>query len=345
MMTLMIQGRFIFEVSPNQVLLAEGPWVESSSDSEWEITILPFKPLSQDSPRFLSPARSRIVEREHLSQCGNHRPWPALNFSPSPRALFHTSFQQLQTLIAADLAKKGVPWAAQSADFPHAKAFWGEALQFAPKISPDLVLYGAEWAQESVLGATPEWLFKIETGGLKLSTMALAGTRWTNQHRDADQEKKDAHEHALVVENIRENLRPFGHVSVGERSWVRAGSVEHLKTPIELVATEKLDALELLRVLHPTPAVGVFPRTPEALNWLHTLPGLEERADYAAPWVVRHRDGRVWALVALRQIRLRDESVFIPAGCGVVAESDEEVEWREIQEKILSVKKSWGLAE
>ncbi len=59
--------------------------------------------------------------------------------------------------------------------------------------------------------------------------------------------------------------------------------------------------------------------------------------------MVTHRDGRAWAMVALRQIRLRENEIFIPAGCGVVAESVEEVEWKEIQEKINSVKKVWGL--
>lgn len=346
MMTFMVEGRFIFEISPNQILLLEGPWDASSEGAEWEIAIMPFKPLSKDSPRFLNARRSRIVGREELSQCGKGLEFPKLDFHSSGREIFTTSFQELQALIATKKAMKGVPWAYQSAQLLEATSYWADALKNASKIGPELVLYGAEMAHESVLGATPEWLFKIDSGGLKLHTMALAGTRWTNQERTPEQEKKDALEHALVVENIRDNLRPFGKVTTGSTNWVKAGSVEHLKTAIELVAEIALDAIEMLKVLHPTPAVGVFPRTPEALEWLHGLPGHETRADFAAPWVVRNKvDGRAWALVALRQIRLRLNEVFIPAGCGVVAGSNVEVEWREIQEKILSVKKCWGLAE
>jgi len=346
MMTFMVEGRLIFEISPNQILLAEGPWDVSSEGAEWEIAIMPFKPLSQNSPRFLNARRSRIVGREELSQCGKGLEFPKLDFHSSAHEHFITSFRELQSLIATNKAKKGVPWAYQSAPLADAVSYWGDALKKAASIGPELVLYGAEMGHENVLGATPEWLFKIESGGLKLHTMALAGTRWTNQQRTPDQEKKDALEHALVVENIHDNLRPFGKVTTGSMSWVKAGSVEHLKTAIELVADQKLDAIEMLKVLHPTPAVGVFPRTPEALDWLHSLPGHETRADFGAPWVVRNTvDGRAWALVALRQIRLRLNEVFIPAGCGVVAGSNVEVEWREIQEKILSVKKCWGLAE
>jgi isochorismate synthase EntC len=47
--------------------------------------------------------------------------------------------------------------------------------------------------------------------------------------------------------------------------------------------------------------------------------------------------------VGIRQLRLSEHELWIPAGCGVVQDSDEEVEWREIEQKILSVKKGWGL--
>lgn len=254
------------------------------------------------------------------------------------------SFQQLQHLIAEGKAEKGVPWAFQTARSPRAKQAWSGLLGRLPAIPPHLTLYGAELEQESVIGATPEWLFKIEDQGHTLRTLALAGTRWVGQSRPESLEKKDAREHQLVVEDIQHRLSPYGTVTVGERSWKQAGRVEHLHTPLRLQSSKPLDAVEILRVLHPTPAVGVFPRTPEALDWLHHLPGSEMRADYGAPWLVRHRkDGRAWALVALRQIRLRPEEIFIPAGCGVVKDSVEEVEWNEIQEKIRSVKEIWGL--
>jgi menaquinone-specific isochorismate synthase len=242
------------------------------------------------------------------------------------------------------MVQKGVPWAYQTATFPTAIDQWENLLSRASSLSPDLALYGAELETESVLGATPEWLFRIEAGGRVLHTMALAGTRWPGQERNHVQEKKDAREHELVVNDIQERLSVFGEVTAGKREWFKAGSVEHLRTPIELKAHSVLYAAELLKILHPTPAVGVFPRTPEGQQWLYNLPGHETRADYAAPWVVRNRrDGRVWALVALRQMRLRADHIFIPAGCGVIADSVDEVEWNEIQQKIQSVKSGWGL--
>jgi menaquinone-specific isochorismate synthase len=338
---LYMKGRFIFEISPNQVLLLEGPWALSSSDAEWEIAIMPFKPHKLDSPRFLNARHSRIVRREDLSGPSLAL---SLEWATSPHRDFSQSFQELQELIAAGKVQKGVPWAYQTAPLATATHYWEKLLSRAQMVGPSLVLYGAELESESVLGATPEWLFRIEAGGRVLHTMALAGTRWPGQERNHVQEKKDAREHELVVNDIQQRLSVFGEVTAGKCEWFKAGSVEHLRTPIELKAHSVLDATELLKILHPTPAVGVFPRTPEGQEWLYSLPGHETRADYAAPWVVRNRrDGRVWALVALRQMRLRADHIFIPAGCGVIADSLDEVEWNEIQQKIQSVKKGWGL--
>lgn len=339
----MLKGRFIFELSPDQILVAEGPWRPSATGSEWEFAILPFKPLYTDSPRFLNAKRVRIFRREELSHSHPSTLSQTLNWETLPKSQFSLSFQSLKKLILSHSTRKGVPWSAQRVSYLGARSLWESLLGRIQSVEAKLTVYGAEFESESVLGATPEWLFKIEKGGLELSTMALAGTRWMGQIRDEEQEKKDAFEHELVVEDIKARLSEFGEVTLGKREWIKAGSVEHLKTPISLKSKTKLSAIDVLKRLHPTPAVGVFPRSPEALDWLYHLPGSDERADFAAPWVVTHRDGRAWAIVALRQIRLRENEIFIPAGCGVVADSVEEVEWKEIQEKINSVKRVWGL--
>lgn len=342
----MLEGRFFLELSPDEILLCEGPF-QPSSESEglpWEIAILPFKPLSSNSPRFLNAKRSQIVRREHLSQCANKKGPKNLIFTPSNRTLFTQSFEALKKLIHDGKAIKGVPWAYQSASYEKARFVFDKLLERAPSLPASLVLYGAELKDESVLGASPEWLFRISQRGQTLETLALAGTRWPGQERLAQIENKDAFEHELVVKEIVGRLAPFGQVELGERVWVKAASVEHLKTPITLKSEKVLDPVEMLSLLHPTPAVGVFPRTQEAEKWLYELPFHEERADFAAPWVVRNtKDHRAWALVGIRQVRLKENSIMIPAGCGVVSDSVEEVEWQEIQEKIKSVKKGWGL--
>lgn len=337
----MIDGRFFFEISPDKLLFGVGPWTEATETTEWKIAILPFKPLNGVSPRFLTASRWEILDRAHLSARGSTTKIPALDWTPSHRRNFTRAFEDLQSLIQQNIAHKGVPFAWEQASFDSSPRLWENLLSQVKNLAPHLHAYGAELSDESVVGATPEWLFHMDSH--TLNTMAVAATRWKGQEREFGIEKKEAAEHQWVVDDISARLAPYGKVTLGERLWVSAGELEHLKTPITLQSQKPLNAEEMLALLHPTPAVGVFPRTPAAQKWMDTLPGHEIRADFAAPWVVKHQDGRAWALVALRQIRLRPDHVWIPAGCGVVATSQEEAEWKEIQQKIHSVKKNWGL--
>lgn len=337
----MLTGSFFLEIYPGQILWAEGPWRDSSGASDWEVAILPFQ---ESTTAFLQPTSWKILTRHELRHFGDQGMLPSLNWQMAPRADFRHSFDSLQTMIGQGFIKKGVPFTSQSASCLNPSKFWDVLIQRIPQLPMELNVYGAEFAEEKALGASPEWLFRIDQGGHILHTMAVAGTRWPEQARDKITLEKEQEEHAWVVADLTERLRPYGKVVTEATTWVKAGMLEHLKTPLRLEASQRLLAPEMLKLLHPTPAVGVFPRSPEGLKWLHQLPESEIRADFGAPWVVQHRDGRAYALVALRQVRLRRDHMWIPAGCGVVQASDEEAEWDEIQTKILSVKKAWGLA-
>ncbi len=340
----MVTGRFFLEISPDEILCGWGPWTPAPEGAEWKIAVLPFKPLGDIRPSFLGATRWEILSREDLARTGKPGVQTSLEWHSSSPALFNRAFQDLQGLIKQGLAHKGVPFAWAQAPCANAPLLWEGLVAQVGHLPAHLHAYGAQGDSEAVVGASPEWLFRIERGRRVLHTMALAATRWPGQERAANIDEKEHVEHRMVVDDIVARLRPFGEVITGATAWAPAGKIEHLKTAITLHATADLDPAEMVRLLHPTPAMGVFPRTPAAQHWLDTLPGHEIRADFAAPWVVEHRDGRAWALVAIRQIRLRPDHLWIPAGCGVVAASEEEAEWNEIHAKIRTVKETWALA-
>jgi isochorismate synthase EntC len=87
-------------------------------------------------------------------------------------------------------------------------------------------------------------------------------------------------------------------------------------------------ALDLVKALHPTPAVGGYPREP-ALKLIREREGLD-RGWYAAPigWVGARGEGEF--VVGLRSALVRGETATLFAGCGIVADSDpasELAEW------------------
>ncbi len=111
------------------------------------------------------------------------------------------------------------------------------------------------------------------------------------------------------------------------------GPVAHLATPIRgRLADPAPGALDLVRLLHPTPAVGGTPGA-AALDAIRTLEGFD-RGRYAGPvgWVDARGDGE-WA-IALRGAELDGTRARLVAGAGIVAGSDPEAEWAETQAKL-----------
>jgi menaquinone-specific isochorismate synthase len=111
------------------------------------------------------------------------------------------------------------------------------------------------------------------------------------------------------------------------------GPVAHLATPIRgRLHAPVPGALELARLLHPTPAVGGTPR-PAALAAIRALEGFD-RGRYAGPvgWVDARGDGE-WA-IALRGAELDGARARLVAGAGIVAGSEPDAEWAETQAKL-----------
>ncbi len=190
----------------------------------------------------------------------------------------------------------------------------------------------------SFLGATPERL--ISRHGAAIATEALAGSIESGA-RYAERllaSVKDRHEHALVVEPIVRRLEPLcTRLDVAAEPRIRTlSTVQHLHTPITgtLRATPfgaQPHVLDLVEVLHPTPAVGGVP-TDDAMDWIARHEPFE-RGWYAGPigWFDAAGDGEF--AVALRGCVLASKRAYLYAGSGIVADSDPDLEYRETELK------------
>ncbi len=187
-------------------------------------------------------------------------------------------------------------------------------------------------------GATPERLVSLR--GRTVETDALAGTtgrgetpaedEWLAEELLADE--KNVHEHALVAETVREQLEPYAaSISAGERRVRRLATVQHLHTPITAELDTDRHVLELVEALHPTPAVGGLPPA-RALETIHETEPFD-RGWYAAPvgWIDAAGNGAF--AVAIRSAVASRRRATLFAGVGVVADSDPDREWDEIQLK------------
>ncbi|MCM2323032.1 MAG: chorismate-binding protein, partial [Oligoflexia bacterium] len=108
----------------------------------------------------------------------------------------------------------------------------------------------------------------------------------------------------------------------------------------------------LARALHPTAALGAFPR-PAGWEWLQSRPGARNRKRFGAPFGLLWSPGtpgtagqcelEATCVVAIRNIQWEGERVVLGSGCGLIAESVLEREWDELSLKRESVKRMMGL--
>jgi menaquinone-specific isochorismate synthase len=189
-------------------------------------------------------------------------------------------------------------------------------------------------------GASPELL--VARAGLELRSEALAGSRPAAAADALLTSAKDAREHQLVVDAIRAALAPLcSELHVHPRCLRGAGGISHLATPIAGRLSAPLHLLEIAARLHPTPAVGGWPRRP-ALEFL----AAEEPAPrgwYAGP--IGHFDvrGDGELRVALRCALARDGRAEVYAGAGIVAGSEPIAELTEMVAKARPALEALGV--
>ena len=255
---------------------------------------------------------------------------------------FATALDGIQNRIVKGEITKAVPVVFARASATMSATDLAQLILRATLAPETLYVHGFWQNGTGILGATPEVLVEYSDG--LLSTMALAGTCPKEDATSRDsllQDPKEMHEHALVVEDIETLLKDFGTVEKDGPKIVELPTLYHLKTDMK-VRCDKAPAIrELIERLHPTPALGVAPRS-AGYQWLKDFPGQAGRAGYGAPFAFID-DKEALCLVAIRNLQWNKNELLIGSGCGVVAASELNREWRELGQKRMSVRKILGL--
>ncbi len=200
---------------------------------------------------------------------------------------------------------------------------------------PTAIVFAFNRGGKCFAGATPERLVRREADEVR--TMALAGSIARGNTEEEDRElgekllnsSKDRQEHAVVIDTIREAFsKVCAEVSAEEEpQLLKLRNVQHLYTPVTGRLTGNNDILQLVGQLHPTPAVGGFPRQ-AAVDAIREREQLD-RGWYASPvgWLNRRGEGEF--AVALRSALLHGNKATLFAGCGIMGDSNPESEYAE----------------
>jgi isochorismate synthase len=206
---------------------------------------------------------------------------------------------------------------------------------------PAATAFGIESGDSWFVGATPERLVRLENR--RVDVTCLAGSIGMGESlperealaRQLLASEKDRREHEIVVQSTMEALAEVCdevYRLQGTPRVVQARSVQHLETPLEARLTGTGSVLDLVARLHPTPAVGGYPRQ----TALSLLPELEaiERGWYAGPIGWTDLDGDGEFAVAIRSALLSGNKAAAFAGCGIVEGSLPAAEFDETNLKL-----------
>lgn len=186
------------------------------------------------------------------------------------------------------------------------------------------------------MGGTPEII--LSGHGTEWHTVALAGTmpmegetiptQWSRKNRD---------EQAFVSDYIRHTVKCFSS-KLSEKGpfTARAGQLVHLKTEFSFTLADPSHLGNILKALHPTPAVCGLPKD-EAYQFINESEGYD-RSYYAGIIGWLDPSGETSLYVNLRCMHLHQSHATFYAGGGILPSSTAESEWEETQHKMNTMR-------
>lgn len=178
------------------------------------------------------------------------------------------------------------------------------------------------------MGATPEQILNLKNN--YFHTVALAGTQVF--HENLVWEQKEKNEQQLVTDFIVDQLLPISdYLNISKPYTFRSGHLAHLKTDIKGEIKSGICHNELIKRLHPTPAVCGTPRK-TAQDFILKYEAYDRIFYTGLVGEIRSKD-ELDLFVNLRCAQFIDDKALIYVGGGITKDSNPLSEWTETVEK------------
>jgi anthranilate synthase component 1 len=230
----------------------------------------------------------------------------------------------------------------------------GSAFDFYRQIrtrNPSPYMFYIEHGGESVFGASPEFLVRLD--GRKARMRPLAGTRarGADPAQDAEIEtellanEKERAEHVMLVDLGRNDLGAVattGSVHVDQLMIIeRFSHVMHIVSNVVAELKPECDALDLFAATFPAGTVTGAPKI-RAMQIIDQLEPVA-RNFYAGSIAHIDFDGDMDSCITLRCVAVANGKAYWQASAGIVADSDPAAEYDEIMHKTGIVRAVLGL--
>jgi len=220
-------------------------------------------------------------------------------------------------------------------------------------LNPSPYMYFYNMDDHYVVGASPEILVTLE--GDKVTVRPIAGTRPRGKDEDEDEalekdlleDPKEIAEHVQLMDLGRNDIGRVSETSsvkVTDHMIIeRYSHVMHIVSNVEGKLKGKLSAMDVLKATFPAGTVSGAPkvRAMEIINELES----SKRGVYSGAVGYVGFDGDMNVAIAIRTAVIKNQTLFVQAGAGIVSDSIPKKEWEETQNKAKAILKAAELVQ
>ena len=224
-------------------------------------------------------------------------------------------------------------------------------------LNPSPYMYFYNMGDFQVVGASPEILVRQETTpeGNKVTIRPLAGTRPRGATPEADiateheliNDPKERAEHVMLIDLARNDIGRIaktGSVKVTEAFAVeRYSHVMHIVSNVEGLLQDGMSSMDVLRATFPAGTLTGAPKV-HAMELIDQLEPVK-RGIYGGACGYLSFAGDMDVAIAIRTGIIKNNTLYVQAAAGVVADSIPEMEWRETEHKARALLRASELVE
>jgi anthranilate synthase component 1 len=224
-------------------------------------------------------------------------------------------------------------------------------------LNPSPYMYYYDFGDFQVVGASPEILVRQEQveEGQKVTIRPLAGTRPRGATVERDKvveqelvnDPKERAEHVMLIDLARNDIGRIaktGSVKVTEAFAVeRYSHVMHIVSNVEGLLNEGMDSIDVLKATFPAGTLTGAPKV-HAMELIDQLEP-SKRGLYGGACGYLSYAGDMDVAIAIRTGIVKDQTLYVQAAAGVVADSVPELEWQETEAKARALLRASELVE
>ncbi|MDX1695517.1 MAG: anthranilate synthase component I family protein, partial [Ketobacteraceae bacterium] len=219
-------------------------------------------------------------------------------------------------------------------------------------LNPSPYMYFLNMGDFHIVGSSPEILARLDHG--TVTVRPIAGTRRRGKTEEDDlameqdllNDPKEIAEHLMLIDLGRNDvgrIAEIGSVELTDKMVVeRYSHVMHIVSNVEGRLKPDHSAMDVLRATFPAGTLSGAPKI-RAMEIIEELEPVK-RGIYGGAIGYLAWNGDMDTAIAIRTAIIKDGSLHIQAGAGVVADSVPKLEWKETNNKARAIFKAVAMA-